>query len=180
MHRLFVAFALPPPLRDALLDRFESIPGLRWQSAEQLHLTIRFLGEVARPLAEDIAHALGAVRPPPLAIALSGLGQFDTRGGGVLWAGVTPRPPLQALAAKVERACQAAGAAPERRSFHPHVTLARWTGRKPDLDGWIARHAGLSSPLSPLGALTLFESHLTRSGAHYEAIASWPAQGEPR
>src|SRR5438874_11395350 len=125
MHRLFVAIRPPEPIRDLLIDAMDDSPDFRWQDDEQLHLTLRFVGEVERPVAEDLADALGRIRAPHFAARIAGIGRFEQRNSGALWAGVEPKAPLAALAAKVERACVAAGLDPERRAFHPPITPAR-------------------------------------------------------
>ena len=173
MHRLFVAIRPPEEVREELLDLMEGVPGLRWQSDEQLHLTLRFIGEVERPLAEDIAGELGRIRFDPFEIAIDGMGRFDQRRGGALWAGVTPKEQLKALAQKVDRACQSAGVPPERRAFHPHITLARWSRAAPDLAPFIERHGNLRSDPWTAEDFILYESRLSRDGAHYEPIANY-------
>lgn len=175
MHRLFVAIGLPPPISDLLLDTMEGYAALRWQDAEQLHVTLRFVGEVERPVAEDLATALGTIRFAPFALTVSGVGRFDHHRRGTLWAGIAPRAPVAALTAKVERACVNVGLAPEHRAFHPHVTLARWgtgAGSEPGL--FIERHALLRSAPFEVSSFTLLESHLGRDGGHHEAIADYP------
>ena len=129
MHRLFVAIRPPEAVRDLLIDAMDDSPELRWVGDEQLHLTLRFIGEVERPLADDLAAALEPLRFEPFELRVSGVGRFDQKRGGALWAGVEPKAPVAALAAKVERTCQSVGIEPERRAFHPHITLARWKGR---------------------------------------------------
>src|SRR5205085_5756950 len=126
MHRLFVAIRLPENIVDLMVDVMDDSPSLRWVPADNLHLTLRFIGEVERPLAEEIAQALGRIRAERFSVRLSGIGCFEQRNGGAVWAGVEPRAPVAALAAKVEIACQSAGCEPERRAFHPHLTLARF------------------------------------------------------
>ena len=170
MHRLFVAIRPPEDVRDRLLDLMKGVPDLRWQTDEQLHLTLRFIGEVERPVAEDIALALTAIRFERFAIALDGVGMFEKRRHGALWAGVQPKDELKALNAKVERACQAAGLAPEHRAYHPHITLARWKGRMPGLDAFLDAHGGLTSAAWEVDKFLLYESHLGHSGAHYEPV----------
>jgi RNA 2',3'-cyclic 3'-phosphodiesterase len=175
MHRLFVAIRLPPPVADLLLDTMEGFAALRWQDAEQLHLTLRFVGEVERPLAEDLAVALRSVRTAPFALSIGGVGRFDHHRRGTLWARIEPRAPVAALAAKVERVCIAVGLAPEQRAFHPHVTLARWgvgAGSEPGM--FVERNAALRSEPFEVDGFSLFESHLGRDGAHHEAIADYP------
>ena len=177
MHRLFVAIRPPELVRDLLLDTMEGLAGLRWQEDEQLHLTLRFVGEVERPVAEDLAVALATLRFSPFAIRIAGVGRFDHHKRGALWAGVEPRAPLAALAAKVERLCVSVGLPPERRAFHPHITLARWgRGGGPSLDPFLSCYAALRSDDFTVDTVTLYESHLGRDGAHYEAVADYPAE----
>ncbi|HET9397858.1 MAG TPA: RNA 2',3'-cyclic phosphodiesterase [Sphingomicrobium sp.] len=176
MHRLFVALRPPKDVRDLLIDAMEGAD-LRWQDEDQLHLTLRFIGEVERPLANDIAAALAAIAFPPFELGISGAGRFDHGRRGALWAGIAPKNEVKAFAAKVERACQFAGLEPERRAYHPHITLARWSGGKPQLDLWMEQHSGLRSKPWPVRDFTLYESHLGRSGAHYTPIASYPLVG---
>ncbi len=175
MHRLFVAIRPPEDIRDALIDTMDDSPDFRWQQDQQLHLTLRFVGEVERPLAEDLAAALAAIRAQPFDIRLKGVGRFEQRNTGALWAGLEPKAPLAALAAKVERACIAVGLEPERRAFHPHITLARWKGRRTrEVASFLERKRGLVSEPWEVDAFILFESRLSRHGAHYEEVASYP------
>ncbi|MEO5577600.1 MAG: 2'-5' RNA ligase family protein, partial [Sphingomicrobium sp.] len=72
MHRLFVALRPPPCVRAACLAGMEDGPrGWAWQEEEQLHLTLRYIGDVERPVAEDVASALGSLHAPPIDLALS-------------------------------------------------------------------------------------------------------------
>lgn len=175
MHRLFVAIRPPEEIRDALIDVMEDSPELRWVGEEQLHLTLRFIGEVERPLADDMAAALSRFRSEGFTLRISGVGMFERRHGGALWAGVLPREPVAALAAKVERACVQAGLEPERRAFHPHITLARWNRRSaPAAQAFLDRARALATPPFPVGRFILFESRLSRHGAHYEEVADYP------
>ena len=99
---------------------------------------------------------------------------FERRSGGALWAGVQPKEPVAALAAKVERACVAAGLEPEHRAFHPHITLARFNRRSaPAAQDFIARTRTLASPPFEVTSLILYQSHLSRHGAHYEPVAEY-------
>lgn len=174
MHRLFVAIRPPQAIRDLLLDAMDVGADFRWQNEEQIHLTLRFIGEVDRPLANDLADGLSRVRAAPLELRIAGLGRFEQRNSGALWAGVEPRPPLAALAAKIERVCQSIGLEPERRAFHPHITLARWKGRrKREVQSFLEREGGLSSEPFMVSDFTLFESRLSRHGAFYEEITSY-------
>ena len=175
MHRLFVAIRPPEEVRDMLIDAMDDSPALRWVGDEQLHLTLRFIGEVERPVANDIIAALQDVRSPAFDLRVSGVGKFERRSGGALWAGVEPKEPVVALAAKVERAVQQVGLEPEHRAFSPHITLARWNRRNADaVDFFLQRNANLRSNAFPADRFILFESHLSRHGSHYEEVAAFP------
>src|SRR3954470_7708364 len=158
MHRLFVAIRPPEPIRDLLIDAMDDSADFRWQDDEQLHLTLRFVGEVDRPVASDLADALSRVRAEPLMLRIQGVGRFEQRNGGALWAGVEPKPPLAALAAKVERVCQSVGLEPERRAFHPHITLARWKARRTrEVQQYLEGNGGLASVPFAVDEFILFE-----------------------
>ncbi|MFS0771675.1 RNA 2',3'-cyclic phosphodiesterase [Sphingomonas sp. 1P08PE] len=180
MIRLFVALRPPPFVREALSDLMDGVGAARWQDDEQLHMTLRFVGEVERHQAEDLAAALGKVCTPPPVVALSGVGSFDQRGRvDTLWAGLAPVGPLAHLHASVEQACARAGLPPERRAYRPHITvgrLPRSAGSSPDIAAWVVRHAGLTSEAFVMPHLILYQSHLGRSGASYEPVARWPLE----
>ena len=174
MHRLFAAIRPPEEIRDLLIDAMDDSPELRWVGDEQLHLTLRFIGEVERPVANDLAVALSRLHSDRFELRINGVGRFDQRNGGALWAGVEPKQAVAALAAKVERICQDVGLGPERRAFHPHITLARWKGRSSRAaDAFAQRSAGLASDPFAVDRFTLFESRLSRHGPHYEAVAEY-------
>jgi 2'-5' RNA ligase len=175
VHRLFVAIRPPEPIRDLLIDAMDDSPALRWVSDEQLHLTLRFIGEVERPIANDIAARLERVRSPSFSLSVVGVGKFEQRNGGALWAGAQPKEPSAALAAKVERAIQQVGLEPEHRAFTPHITLARWNRRNAEaVDSFLRRNSDLRSEPFLVDRFILFESRLSRHGPHYEAVAAFP------
>lgn len=175
MHRLFVAIRPPEEVCDLLIDAMDEGPGLRWVGEDQLHLTLRFIGDVDGRQATDIADALERIRFHPFELGISGVGRFDQRSGGALWAGVEPRKPVAELAAKVDRACVTAGLEPQHRTFHPHITLARYKRANAEAARNFERKvADLSSPPFPVDRFTLFESHLSRHGAHYDEVAEFP------
>lgn len=177
MHRLFVALRPPPAIRAALTAAMGGVPGARWQDDEQLHATVRFIGAVERRQAEDIAAALAQVAATPVAARIDGTGTFEHRGrADTLWTRLVPADPLAALHRKVEQALARAGVAPDPRRYLPHITLARLPRAGHDaaaLARWLADHAALATPDFALAHLYLYESHLARDGARYEAVARW-------
>ena len=178
MHRLFVALRPPPALREACLSAMEDgPPGWAWQDDEQLHVTLRYIGEVERPVAEDVAAALETVRALAVDVALDGVGWFDQGRSAALFARCGPVEPLAALHKKVDRALVRIGLEPERRAYLPHITLARRRRNAVDPSGWVERNAALSSEAEAAASMILYESHLGRHGSTYEAIARYPLTG---
>ena len=171
MHRLFAAIRPPAFIRDKLRSIMGGIEGARWQNDEQLHLTLRFIGEVDRHQAGDIAAALSGIGGAPFNIALDSVGFFGRRGKAeAIWAGVTPPDELERLHKKVDRACATVGIAPDERAYLPHVTLARLNRSSGATSDFLSLHAGLSSPPFTVDHFGLFESELGREGAVYHLV----------
>lgn len=171
MHRLFVALRPPTTIREACLAAMDDGPaGWAWQDDEQLHVTLRYIGEVERPVAEDIAAMLESFRCPPVEMALDGVGWFDHGPRGALFARVAPKAPLEALHVKLDRALVRLGLAPERRAFLPHITMARRRRASEDPALWLEQRAGLATPPVACTHLTLYESHLGGGGSTYEPV----------
>ena len=127
MHRLFVAIRPPAAIRELLLGAMGGISGARWQSEDQLHLTLRFIGEVDRHRAGDIHAALGA--RPPAAVRARPERHRRVRAARPAGRGLGRRrrrtSRSKALHKKVDAALARVGVAPDERAYLPHITLAR-------------------------------------------------------
>jgi 2'-5' RNA ligase len=176
-HRLFIGIRPPAPVREALIDTMEALEGARWQEDEQLHLTMRFAGEVEREAANDLAAALASIVLPSFKLELEGVSHFERKGmPTVIWARVRPAPELERLRAKIERACDLTGLGGETRRFTPHITIARLNSHTGPIVDWLTRNSGLRANWQVDG-FSLFESHLLASGAQYEVAVHYPLQG---
>jgi RNA 2',3'-cyclic 3'-phosphodiesterase len=175
MHRLFIAIRPPEAIRAQLIALMGGVDEARWQNDEQLHITLRFIGEIDRNAAEDIAHALQNVRHAPFDVSLRGVGVFERRSRiHTLWAGVLPPDNLFTLHKKVDHAIVRLGLPPDPRVYQPHITLARFGNQGGNPSEFVARHAGLSSAPFRVDYFALFESHLGKGDAHYEEVARYP------
>lgn len=182
--RTFIAIDLPEPVRDSLLALSERLRTSRvrasWLKPEAMHLTLRFLGEVSEEDAArfgvDVAERVRGFAPIPLSV--SGVGAFpNSRAPSVVWAGVSPdEGPLADVQRITEEAAQAIGLKPERRAFHPHLTLARI--REPQqarpLMALLAHERDFSGGSFDANRLVLYKSRLTPQGAIYTAIQECP------
>ena len=172
-HRLFIAIRPPEFVRDALVDAMEGIEGARWVDEENLHLTLRFVGEVERPAANDLAAALGGIAWPRFALRIEGVGHFARKGrASALWARIPASDALEGLRQKIEAACEAAGLGRETRRFTPHITLARLNRSTGEIGGWLSEFGDLRTAPWTVESVILFESHLGHTGAIYEPVSA--------
>jgi len=126
MPRLFIAVDLPETIRKNLVAMSFGIPGAKWVSPEQLHLTVRFIGDVDGALFRDIKNILDEVNFTLFSLQLKGVGYFPPRGAPrVLWIGLEKSEPLQLLRKKIDSRLLQVRVEPEGRKFSPHITLAR-------------------------------------------------------
>lgn len=174
MHRLFVALRPPSSMRTALLATMQGVAGARWQDDGQLHLTLRFIGEVDRHRAEDIAGVLATIGDYRPSISVEGVGLFAHRGRATsLWASVREDGEIERLRRAIDRALARVGVAPEHRAFRPHITLARLSRSAGPVERWIAETGGLRWAPVAITAFGLYESHLGSGGASYACIAEY-------
>lgn len=173
--RLFAALALPDAVAQSLLAMQAGVPGARWQKREQLHLTLRFIGEVDGREAAAIDDALAAISAPGFTLELKGVGSFGGKIPRDLWAGVKANEALDHLQRKIESALQRIGLEPERRKFTPHVTLARLkaTPRGAVMD-FITDHALYGSAPFAVDSFALYSSKLTSDGSIYRVEKDYP------
>ncbi len=176
MVRLFVALALPNPVRAELTALCAGLPGARWVPPENLHLTLRFIGELDRSDIPEIDDALSHIAAAPLDVALGTLGFFGKgRAIRALWIKAVRSSALVALQARVESRLVRAGCAPETRKFVPHITLARLKRAQPKaVEQFVADHSMFKLDPFPVQALTLYSSFLSHAGAIYTPEVEYP------
>ena len=176
--RLFVALSIPDAVARALLLLQGGVPGARWQEREQLHLTLRFIGEVDGRDARALEDALAGIDAPAFEMQLHGVGQFGNRQPHSLWAAARRNDLLEHLQRKVDTAIRRVGQPQDAHKFAPHVTLARL--RHPDLDRvrqWLSTHALYTSDQFTIGAFCLYSSKLTSDGSIYRVEQEYPLRG---
>ena len=127
MHRLFIAIDLPDDLKNALGKLTSGIDGAKWVKREQMHLTLRFIGDVDDSGLEFIQSALQKIQSPSFDTHLEGVGQFPPKGSPrVLWVGLKSPPALNTLQRQINASITSLGLPPEDHPFSPHITLARF------------------------------------------------------
>lgn len=152
------------------------VPGAKWVDRDNMHLTLRFIGEVPEDRLADIHHALSRIRHPAFQVVLSGVDYFKQgRSPTVLWAGVERNDTLLQLHDKVDQALQREGLPSDGRRYSPHITLARLQ-RAPEgrVAAFVADNNLFRAPPFHADSFTLFSSFLSSSGAIYTAEAEYP------
>jgi 2'-5' RNA ligase len=185
--RLFVALDVPERVCAAFSELSEQLkkvcPSGRWVRLEGVHITLKFIGEVPAEKVENVHHALGEVPSfAPIDLRFAGLGFFPSaRRPRVFWAGIKSGSQLTALVAAIEMKLQPLGIPLEKRSFHPHLTLARFESP----NGTDALRAAVEAAGSPefgtdfIHEFHLYQSVLKRSCAEYTRLFSYPLSREP-
>lgn len=179
MPRSFVAVTFPEAIQDRLSELAGGLPGADWAEPGKYHLTLRFLGELDGPAFADLREGLSALTARSFYLSLRGVGVFPLRGDPeTLWAGAERNEALSSLRNKVESLVVRRGQPPESRKFHPHVTLARVRGSRPDWVGaYVAGHSLFSIPDIPVQSFALFTSKLTPDGSVYTLEREYPLEG---
>lgn len=177
MLRLFVGIDLPPELKLRLSLLYSRIPEARWVDPGNLHLTLRFIGEISEAVAADVDETLLCLRARRFSLQLAGTGVFGGDRPRQLWVGVERHPELLALRDKIDQALVRIGLPPEPRKFAPHVTLARLHNPPAEmLAEFLASHAGFRVEPLPVEAFSLIASYPTKAGSVYEDQADYPLQ----
>ena len=178
--RLFIALTPPPDVQREVWDAFAPLRErplpVKWVPPENVHLTLKFLGEVRHERQAEIVGALASAAQGTKTITLvvRGAGAFpNARAPRVVWAGIEPDPAIEILADRVERSCAPLGFPPEGRPFRPHLTLGRaerdargrdWAGMAELLDGLVVAASAV------LDGVDLVTSELRRGGSVYHRV----------
>lgn len=159
MPRLFTGIELPRDVRVRLSLLSAPIAGAKWVDADDMHLTLRFLGDVDGRTADEFVDSILPYTISPFEMTLTTLGVFGSQRPDVIWVGAEPQPVLAQLNQWHERAARAAGLEPDSRPFVPHVTLARLRGVRPrEVAQFIESHGRLQIPPFRVSRLAIFSA----------------------
>ncbi len=176
MIRLFVALDIPEDVRMFICNMGASIPGAKPVPSDQIHLTLKFLGDTEPYKLEEIVIALATLQQQKITIAIRSVGHFPPRGAPrVIWAGVDPVQNIVKLRNKVEKSLAEIGIERERRKFSPHITLARLNSSPiHQVTRFLAENAMFETPQFSLSEFQLYSSTLTPKGAIHTREATFP------
>ncbi len=180
MIRLFVGIELPGELRRRMALIQTGVERANWVAEENIHLTLRFIGEVAGDVAADAAEALATIHAPPFPLTVDGAGHFESRKRvRALWLGIERSDALLGLRDRIESALVRAGLEPERRKYKPHITIARINSGSPGMArDWLSANTMFRAVPFTVESFILFSSHLSRAKAIYTPEAEFPLSKE--
>ena len=168
MPRLFFALEIPAPVKASLLRVSAPVDGAKWQTVEQLHLTLLFLGNVPEEALPDISEALRDLPLAKFQLTVHGVGCFgQPETPRNLWAGVSPEAPVAALHALLKERLGPMGFDFEKRPFRPHITLARFKKHRGSVDALLAAHGQDEFGGFPVDEFVLIESTQGAPGSVY-------------
>ncbi|MCL7944191.1 RNA 2',3'-cyclic phosphodiesterase [Marinobacter sp. ATCH36] len=177
-HRLFFGLDLPESVKQQLLSIQRPLAGARWQRADQLHLTLAFLGSVEEqhlPVLREVVRNLPVL---PFDLAISGVGCFGKPDRPKnLWAGVRPVQKLEELQAGLNQRLASVGFAQEKRSFQPHVTLCRFKKEAGSVAELLQDYDELLIEPFQVDRFALFESVQGERGSVYHVVETYPLSG---
>jgi 2'-5' RNA ligase len=178
MIRLFIAVDIPEDIRILMCGMGGTIPGARAVPTEQLHLTLKFLGDTDSGLLPDIKEALAEISCPCFTFCLKGVGHFPPRGNPrVLWVGIEPVAEVTALRNRVEKCLAAIGIPRDSRKFSPHITLARLKESPlKRVTQFLAGNSLFETPPFIIREFLLYSSSLSAKGAAHRVLESYPLE----
>lgn len=181
MYRLFIALPVPEEIKDSIIDLRSNIPGARWMGREQLHITLKFIGEVDGGRFREIRDALADISYKSFTLKFSGVGVFPPGGRvgrsspRVLWTGVENMEKLAGLRNRIERKLKTAEVPEEKRKFSPHLTIARLKNPSESaLSRFLSINHSFRTNAFTAERFFLYSSILKPSGAVYTVEADYP------
>lgn len=177
MPRLFTGIEIPEEIREELSALEMPIGGASWIDEDDLHLTLRFFGDICDAQARDVRDLLETMGADAFNLTISGLGTFGAE-PHTLYAGVDADPKLEALARGCDRAARGAGLPAAKRPFRAHITLARLQYPEPvKLARFLSQNGALRFEPMFIHRFALFSSKPRTGGGPYVIEELYPLRG---
>ncbi len=176
-HRLFIALPILPPTSGDIMEAMDENLDFGWKEKQNLHLTLRFIGEVDSPLMEAVGRALAPIEVEPFILEVAELGLLSSRERpAIIYAGIgSGHPRLFQLQRRIEQALFSVGLPYEMRAYNPHITVARVskTG-KPLVEDFLKRRRGFAAAPFKVDRFCLYQTQRTHYGHQFEILRDYP------
>ncbi|MBV9867508.1 MAG: RNA 2',3'-cyclic phosphodiesterase [Abitibacteriaceae bacterium] len=181
MPRLFIAIDLPDAIRQQLSSLRTDLAGARWVKPAQMHLTLRFIGEMDETVAQAVSVALTSVQASRFELQLNGIDCFPhRRAPRVLWVGIEDNPALHRLYETIEGSLRRLGLVAETHPFAAHITLARFKNAPVEpVKQFIKANSEFAAEPFLVEEFRLYSSTLERQGALHQVLATYPLDTAP-
>lgn len=182
MPRLFIALDLPIEIKQQLSLLPRAMSGARWQTIDQMHLTLKFIGELDNSNMPELIEALAQIKAEPFKLRINGVDYAGSkRFPRVLYAQVEKNPALSKLYKQINRALDDAGLEIKTKKLNPHITVARLKQTPyPAIAQFLQAESLLKSEPFTINAFHLFRSKLTPSGSQYQIEESFYLTEKPQ
>ena len=170
MTRIFIGLEIPEVIKCRLLALRKEMPGCRWQTAAQMHLTLRFLGEVEEDRLPLLEGAMRQTVMPPFKLSVCGAGCFNRNTKPIiLWVGVHPLEAVTTLYQQLSERLQELGFEQEDKGFIPHITIARLK-RSANVKTFVESHQQFDTDPFQISHISLFSSSTGQDGSQYKVL----------
>jgi len=175
--RLFLSIDPPDYVKESLaLLREDALNGFNWVAPERFHLTLKFIGDIPGQFQGEIEEAIDPIKVHPFLLPIEGLGSFPPTGKAhAIWAGLSSaHPHLFQLKKRIEDALFGIGIEPEKRIYHPHITIARVNHAADELvRQFLKRHSGYGAAPFKVDQFHLMHSEVRHGKRHYSIERTW-------
>ena len=165
-------------VKDYIKSFTESIPVLKWTKIEQLHITLKFLGDTSNELFPEVMETLKSVKWEKFKLSIQSTGFFPNRQRAeVFWLGINEETKLIDLKNEIDKSLLSLGILPEKREFAPHLTLLRlkYAESRTLPDKLEKTFAAFTPQTFKVNSFYLYSSKLDRSGAIHSKEAEYKA-----
>lgn len=177
MKRIFIGIFLPETFQESLSSLCFGVSGMKWTKPENLHITLKFIGEVENRLFEEISESLYDAKFKPFIVKVKGIGTFQNKFNQLIWAGLEQSEEILELYKKIEKMLSKFGIPKEKREYLPHVTLGRGKNvRQEKIQEYTMLHNDFFLPIPiVVESFQLISSNLKPSGSVYTIENEYPA-----
>lgn len=175
MRRLFFGLEIPAQIKARLLKARAAVSGAKWQSVEQMHITLLFLGDVEEECLSSVCEVAHHIPLAPFEPSVAGLGSFgQSCAPRNLWAGVEPVAPVASLHSAIKGQMESLGLTTESRAFRSHITLSRFRRQPGSVQSLLAEYEGTVFGSFEVDQFVLFESEQGAAGSVYTVLDRFP------
>ena len=175
MRRVFFGLEIPAEIKQRLLQVRADVAGARWQSVEQVHLTLLFLGNIEEERLLAVREVARDISLKAFELSVAGLECFgQPHAPDYLWAGVQPEAPVAILYSAIKSQVESLGLQTERRAYRPHLTLARFNREPGSVVHLLNEYREAVFGSFQVDEFVLFETQPSAAGSVYRVLERYP------